>query len=244
MRLQNASSNGGNEGTDEIFMNFASGRQENDITDSTPQNGGNVIYEDPLDDVFGSAPSSPALRADDENGLTTSSRGAGQDPSDIPRLRSLHVTNGYREGIAVSKEQHVQAGFDEGYSLGAELGMKVGWILGVLEGILRAIPPPSSISKSKRDGGDDSVVSSNGTLTRQNVRAQLALAEDELSMKRLFSDDFFGSDGVWTYPISSAEREGDEEVTLQQIADAHPTVIKWETAARALAGRFDLGIKQ
>src|ERR1700761_2373964 len=83
-------------------------------------------YIDPLDDVFGSAPASPTLAAqrNDDNTTVQSPSTRAAHPSDVPRLRSTHVTNGYREGIAASKEQHIQAGFDEGYSLGAEVALK------------------------------------------------------------------------------------------------------------------------
>ena len=87
---------------------------------------------DPLDDVFGSAPSSPSLPPSMNGGGNT-------EHSDVPRLRRIHVTSGYREGISVSKEEHIQAGFDEGFSLGGEIGMRAGWCLGVLEGINQAL---------------------------------------------------------------------------------------------------------
>lgn len=243
MRLQNTSSAGGNEGNDEIFVNFASGGPDNNTRGNAHLEESNDTYEDPLDDVFGSAPSSPALRAEDGDGLNLpAARRDVQDPSDIPRLRSVHVTNGYREGIAVSKEQHVQAGFDEGYSLGAELGMKVGWILGLLEGILVALPARSS--EPHDHSGVASGEAASDRLTRQSARGQLVLAEEEMSMKRLFGDEFFGGDGVWTYSVPGTEKAGEEDVTFQQIADAHPLVAKWEKAARALAGQVDLNVKQ
>ncbi|KAI9879206.1 MAG: Essential protein Yae1, N terminal, partial [Pleopsidium flavum] len=81
-----------------------------------------------MDDIFTSSPPpSPT------SNITT------QHPSDIPHLRSTHSTAGYRDGIAASKEQYIQSGFDEGYALGAVLGLRVGWILGVLEGLYAAL---------------------------------------------------------------------------------------------------------
>lgn len=59
--------------------------------------------------------------------------------SDVPRLRSVHVTAGYRDGIADGKTRSVQAGFDEGYSLGAVMGLNVGWIMGILDGLIVAM---------------------------------------------------------------------------------------------------------
>src|ERR1700761_4703178 len=113
-------------------------------------------FVDPLDDVFGSAPTSPALpaQASENNEDAQLDVFGSVHPSDVPRLRSTHVTNGYREGIAASKEKFVQEGFDEGYALGAELGLKAGWCLGVLEGLLRTEPrAEASSAGGGYDGG-------------------------------------------------------------------------------------------
>ena len=63
---------------------------------------------DLFDDIFGSAPNSPTLEGSrgDER---AAERGNTNEVSDIPRLRSRHVTEGYREGIAESKEKFIQA---------------------------------------------------------------------------------------------------------------------------------------
>lgn len=253
MRHQNA---GSHDGADEVFVNFASGgRQEDHDSPTAHPSSDTHGYEDPLDDVFGSAPSSPAPGINqNEDGFEFPSPPAAetrrdiQDPSDIPRLRSVHVTNGYREGLSASKEQHVQAGFDEGYSLGAELGLKVGWVLGVLEGCVMALPPRLSREGMAR-GGDvgvrDSGEGVGGTvgLGRESVRAELARAEKELSMRHLFGDEFFGSDGVWTYPVPGHEEGGSEEnVTFERVAAAHPLVVRWERRVRELAERLGLKV--
>ena len=85
---------------------------------------------DDFDDVFGSAPPSPPFE---------SPRGGNLEPSDVPRLKEKHETEGYRDGVTKGKAETVQAGFDEGYELGAVLGLRVGKILGLLEGICRAV---------------------------------------------------------------------------------------------------------
>jgi hypothetical protein len=54
---------------------------------------------------------------------------------DIPRLRREHHTAGYREAIAISKDQYLQAGFDSGYPFGATVGLEVGAILGTLQAL-------------------------------------------------------------------------------------------------------------
>lgn len=54
---------------------------------------------------------------------------------DIPRLRREHHTAGYREAIAIFKDQHLQEGFDFGYPFGSVVGLEVGEILGTLQGL-------------------------------------------------------------------------------------------------------------
>lgn len=147
------------------------------------------------DDVFGSAPSSPVLSGQQLD---------RSHPSDLPRLRSLHVTNGYREGIALSKESHIQAGFDEGFSLGGEMGQRVGYLLGVLEGIARGLK-------------DD------------ETRGTWEEAQEELKMERLLGAEWFGRDGVWLYHVDGEE---DGEVTFEEVAKAHPVLRRWEEKLR------------
>lgn len=81
-----------------------------------------------LDDIFGDESPDPPL-ADPSASHTLHRPQGPTDPSDIPRLRSIHVTAGYRDGIASSKAAYVQEGFDEGFSLGAVLGGEWGMCL-------------------------------------------------------------------------------------------------------------------
>ena len=121
-----------------------------------------------LDDVFGSPPVSPS-DPDYHHQETSGIKGIEVHPSDIPRLESVHVTAGYRDGIAVAREKTVQGGFDEGWILGAALGLRAGYVLGVMEGILSAIDADAAIGKKgsvevrgskdgKREGGDETVI--------------------------------------------------------------------------------------
>ncbi|KAF4449193.1 abc1 containing protein [Fusarium austroafricanum] len=154
---------------------------------------------DALDDVFGSGPSSPTeQRHDDESGTS--------HPSDIRRLQTEHTTAGYREGITVSKETSLQAGFDEGFSLGASIGVRAGQILGLLEGIAEAV-------RGLNDADSSKVVE----LTKQ--------ARDELSIQGLFTPEYWAEDGNWKYEVKPAA--GAEDVVFSDVADAHPLVKKW-----------------
>ncbi|KAG9570117.1 essential protein-like protein Yae1, partial [Aureobasidium melanogenum] len=178
------------------------------------------------DDIFGSAPTSPSLSPslqDTENNdiqipaqlLST----ANSERSDIPRLRSVHVTSGYRDGISVSKAEHVQHGFDEGFSLGAVIGMKAGFLLGVLEGVVRAIQSSASISKQ----------------VKQDVIAKFVKAREDLGLQSLFGREWFGEDGIWKFEV---EGKDEEEVTFRDVADAHPVIGKWTTEVEELKKRF------
>lgn len=172
---------------------------------------------DALDDIFGSGPNSPTGESNQNpdflSGEQTNSSNA--ERSDIPRLRSTHVTSGYRDGIAESKASSVQAGFDEGFSLGAVLGSKSGYLLGVLEGIVRATASASS-----------------------EVTELFLAAREELGLTSLFGRDYFGEDGIWKYEVDGKE----DEVTFREVADAHPIIAKWTKRAGELERRVGLDL--
>lgn len=182
------------------------------------------------DDIFGSAPNSPTLSPSQENEnndiqipthlLST----ANSERSDIPRLRSVHVTSGYRDGISVSKAEHVQHGFDEGFSLGAVIGMKAGFLLGVLEGVVRAIQSSASIDIQ----------------IKQDVIAKFVTAREELGLQSLFDRQWFGEDGIWKFEVKGKE---EEEVTFRDVADAHPLIEKWTLEVEGLKKKFGIVIQ-
>lgn len=175
---------------------------------------------DLFDDVFGSAPNSPILGGEHSDDLAAE-RASANEVSDIPRLRSRHVTEGYREGIAGSKENFIQEGFDEGYSLGAELGLAAGWCLGVLDGVCKAMDNAQAGGKQSRillDGGE-------------KPEALFRRAQDELQMQKLFDPAYFGSDGIWLYNVPGAE----DETTFKHVALAHPVLSSWLVTTRAAA---------
>jgi hypothetical protein len=183
---------------------------------------------DLFDDVWGSSPNSPMLNGD-RGGELVADRANTSEVSDIPRLRSRHVTEGYREGIAGSKEKFIQEGFDEGYSLGAELGLKAGWCLGVLEGVCKAL------DKAQTSGGKQT----QGDLESEKRPEELfKRAQDELQMQKLFDPAYFGSDGIWLYDVPGPE----DEITFQQVAIAHPVLSSWLFTTRAAADRVGLAI--
>ena len=156
-----------------------------------------AAHDELLDDVFGSEPPSPAAEHRDLRGAA--------HPSDMHRLETEHATAGYREGITVSKESSMQAGFDEGFSLGAAIGLQVGQLLGTLEGVFDAV---------KGEPGEAAKV----------AESQLAMAREELATSRIFSTDYWAPDGNWTYKVEACEG-GD--VLFSDVAKAHPLLRKW-----------------
>ncbi|KAF2146342.1 uncharacterized protein K452DRAFT_305284 [Aplosporella prunicola CBS 121167] len=187
-----------------------------------------------LDDVFGD--SSDDNDDDNDDGGVQQRSNANADAngdndapsarrtvSDIPRLRSVHVTAGYRDGIASSKSAHVQAGFDEGYPLGAVLGLRAGWLLGVLEGVAVAL---------RGVGGERFEVA------RDRVRD----ARRELDVGVLCGEEYFDAEGVWRFSVG--EGEGVGEVTFETVAAAHPALVRWAGVVASVAGEegVDLGV--
>ena len=135
------------------------------------------------------------------------------------------MTNGYREGIAASKEKHIQEGFDEGYSLGAEIALKAGWIIGALEGLRYALA-----SQKPSDENGEAVDA------REVTAELLKQAEEELKMAKLFSREYFGEDGVWIYDVPDQEHES--AVTFARVAKAHPIITMLSKRLDELCGRL------
>ncbi|KAF2839047.1 hypothetical protein M501DRAFT_934200 [Patellaria atrata CBS 101060] len=191
-----------------------------------------------FDDIFGSAPSSPSLAASNPSSslLETSPstplrdwRTTSADPSDIPKLRRVHVTAGYRDGVAASKEKFLQEGFDEGFVLGAEVGREVGWVLGVLGGWWDALASTSA----------SSLGSGNGDEVLREVTAALEEAKRELSIEKVFGNEWFDDKVLWSFRVPG--EEGD--VLIVRVAEAHPLVRKWRVRVEDLAKKWgvDLG---
>ncbi|EPE31934.1 hypothetical protein GLAREA_12016 [Glarea lozoyensis ATCC 20868] len=171
---------------------------------------------DILDDVFGSEPGSPAFGGG----------GANDEYSDIPRLREKHETEGYRDGVTKGKAETVQKGFDEGYSLGAVLGLRIGKVLGLLEGVW---------------GGVRSVKDESEVWDRERARLEVLVKEgrEELRTESLFGAEWWGEDGIWKYDVPG---EGGE-VVWEDVAKAHPLVVKWEGIVDEEVKRWGLDLK-
>lgn len=174
---------------------------------------------DSLDDVFGGDSDD---EHDDQSRGSRSETGPGysnEEVSDVPRLRSTHTTNGYREGLSAGKEQFLQEGFDEGYALGAEIGAASGRLIGVLEALVVAIQDVSA---------------------QAEVVKKLEEARKDLSVKGTYAPEYFGAeDGIWKYQVSD-EGGGDEDVTFRVVANRHPLVVKWTVEVNGLLREYGM----
>ncbi|KAL8785149.1 MAG: hypothetical protein Q9213_003567 [Squamulea squamosa] len=162
-----------------------------------------------LSDIFSDSPPASPFS-------TTNTHPA--EPSDIPRLRGIHSTEGYREGVSYAKHQAAQPGFDEAYPLGAILGLRVGYILGVLEGLFRAC----GVTKGQVSGNGRSDVTKEEA---QMFTELLAQARDELKIENLCGEEYWRNDGIWAYEVRG--KMGEEDITFWDVADQHPVILKW-----------------
>ncbi|KAI5302620.1 Essential protein Yae1, N terminal [Ascosphaera pollenicola] len=120
-----------------------------DIFGSSPSDGAHGAFLErditPLhrisidaDITDGAATPTATASASARNSAQAQGIASAHEPSDLPSVRRQHVTNGYRSGITLAKQEHLQRGFDEGYPFGAKLGLRAGIIKGVLEGLMRS----------------------------------------------------------------------------------------------------------
>ncbi|KAF1838761.1 hypothetical protein BDW02DRAFT_488219 [Decorospora gaudefroyi] len=169
-------------------------------------------HENALDDIYGSAPSSPTL-------LATAPRNH-EILSDLPSRQRALDTDAYREGLANSKGQYVQEGFDEGYSLGANLGLRAGYILGILHGFVSAWK-----------GHDASAY--------KEVQGVYETAGKALAIEELLGRQWVDEEGIWKWAVVG--KDGD--ATFREVADQHPVVKRWLGVVEELAQRWsvDLG---
>ncbi|KAK6353307.1 Essential protein Yae1, N terminal [Orbilia brochopaga] len=151
-------------------------------------------------------------------------------PDSTTRLASKHTTEGYRDGITASKQQHVQAGFDEGYILGAALGLKIGELLGVLNGLVGTVN--GQLSRCTDDGERQKL-----SLLLYRLKKVRLTARQELCLEKVFGREYFGEDGVWKW---SAGDDPEKEQTFDDIVQRHPLVIKWTNTVEQQVKELEL----
>ncbi|KAF2225311.1 hypothetical protein BDZ85DRAFT_91670 [Elsinoe ampelina] len=172
-----------------------------------------VEYQNPLEDVFGTEDVPDTVISDPQSSPSRQSHAQGEH-SEIPRIRSIHVTNGYREGIAESKSTFVQEGFDEGYPLGAMLGFRAAWLVSFLDNFTRL-------------------------LNRPDKQALAEEARKELQIESILSPSYFNEDGIWSYNVPGPESEQDFDL----VSRSHPLIDKWSTRVQDLANSAGVEIE-
>lgn len=192
-------------------------------TGSTYFSGGNAPptppHNDPLDDIYGSEPSSPVLSSHDPLGQNRNSERAHEILSDFPSRQRALDTDAYREGLSNSKAQYVQEGFDEGFSLGANLGLLVGYILGALQGFSAAL-----------QGHDEA--------RWKEAKMLYEGAQKELAIEMLLGQTWINEEGIWKWEVEGK----DEEVTFKEVAKQHPVVQKWMRTVEHKAGEWGVDL--
>ncbi|KAF2030372.1 hypothetical protein EK21DRAFT_112095 [Setomelanomma holmii] len=176
-------------------------------------------HEDPLDDVYGSPPGSPTWATNDATNLNGHHQRSHEILSDLPFRQRALDTDAYREGLANSKGQYVQEGFDEGYSLGANLGLRIGYILGVLQGFVAAW------------NGHDEVLYQQTKKVRETAKRELAIEE-------LLGQQWVNEEGVWKWEVHGE----DEDATFREVAEQHPLVQKWTGTVQTMAMSWDVDL--
>ncbi|KAF2000750.1 hypothetical protein P154DRAFT_193998 [Amniculicola lignicola CBS 123094] len=175
---------------------------------------------DPLDDIYGSAPSSPVLSSHEPTHPGHDGTKPDEILSDLPSRQRALDTDAYREGLANSKGQYVQEGFDEGYSLGANLGLRVGYILGVLQGFVSALR-----------GHDEE--------RWEEAKGLWEGAQRELAIEELLGQKWVNEEGVFKWDVKGEE----EEVTFREVADHHPVIKKWLDEVKSLAMKLEIDLE-
>ncbi|KAF2823257.1 hypothetical protein CC86DRAFT_65204 [Ophiobolus disseminans] len=177
-------------------------------------------HDDPLDDIYGSAPASPTFHDASLSNLDTQRERPHEILSDLPSRRRALDTDAYREGLANSKGQYVQEGFDEGYSLGANLGMRIGYIFGVLQGLVAAWK------------------GQNADLYYETKEAY-TIAQKELAIQELLGQQWVNEEGIWKWEVHGEE----DDPTFREVAEQHPIVHKWTVVVEDMAGKWGVDTK-
>lgn len=179
-------------------------------------------HNDPLDDIYGSAPSSPNLAPHSPTLRISERPQTDEILSDLPSRQRTLDTDAYREGLSNSKGQYVQEGFDEGFSLGANIGQSVGYILGVLQGLV--------------------------TAWRGHDRSKFEVATDlwnaaqkELAIEELLGQQWINEEGIWKWEVHGEEEDG--KVTFQEVAAQHPTLKRWLDKVTTVADEWRVDLQ-
>jgi len=200
------------------------------------------VYNDPLDDIYGSAPSSPVLSSvhphphthghdiNPSAPLQIERNGTDEILSDLPSRRRALDTDAYREGRADNKGQHVQQGFDEGYSLGANLGLRVGYILGVLNGLCSSL---SSFPLTSPTPSQDKERLEQARKWRDDATRALAI-------EQLLGQQWVDEEGIWKWDVRGVEADP----TFREVAEQHPVIAEWMERIQRVAREWGVDLER
>lgn len=194
-----------------------------------------------LDDIFGSSPDDHdyeySLGRNQNHDILPSTQptASAAEPSDLPSLRRQHVTAGYRDGIATSKSEHVQRGFDAGYPVGAQFGLRVGTILGILEGLVGGLESTSSKAgpvKKRSVGNKQAEDADEGAGKEQREKIERLKELYKHALEGLDVEALFGR-------LKAEDTDGADKGTAEDFTEgskpenrlrekAEPVVAKWE----------------
>lgn len=192
-----------------------------DVPENAPPSPPFSAQYDPLDDIYGSEPSSPNLAPRNGSNDNHTYEERHEILSDLPSRQRAIDTDAYREGLSNSKGQYVQEGFDEGYSLGANLGQRVGYILGVLQGFVTACR------------GHDEV-------RWREVKELWESAKTELAIEKLLGQAWVDEEGIFKWEVKGAE----DEPTFREVADQHPDVKRWMGKVQEMARAWGVDLRR
>ncbi|CRG82802.1 hypothetical protein PISL3812_00148 [Talaromyces islandicus] len=197
------------------------------------QDDNNNDHANSLDDIFGSSPDtdghfSPRNSIND-NSAREESQPQSQsqsEPSDLPALRRQHVTAGYRDGIAASKAEHVQEGFDGGYPVGTQFGLRVGTILGILEGVIKGLQGRDAAGPVKKRAGPKKEIAED----KETEEEKLVRTERIDRIKKLYTTATKELDVEALFGGLTADEEGaqGQKPETRMKANAEPALAKWE----------------
>ena len=86
--------------------------------------------------------------------------------------------------------------------------------MGVFEGLYTAL-------KAKR---------SQRQVEFERTQGMLKRVKQELALEKVFGKEWWGKDGLWTYPVDStygSHADGDTEITFRDVVDCHPLLREW-----------------
>ena len=148
-----------------------------------------------------------------------------EQPSDVPRLRSIHATAGYRDGVSEAKDQFLQAGFDEGYSIGAAFGLRIGCLLGAAESLLLATT--KRMPEMRRQAHD--------------LEGICKKMKEDLTLEKVFDRKWWDDDELWNTGCHLQQPDDKTNgISIQEIIDSHPLIERWSLVLKEERKRLHL----